>query len=73
METIDRQFKPNTHEERSVEQDKNQRQSPIQYVSTWQRKNNRKRTKGRHTQYVTKIIDGTFPPILYTVCIKHNQ
>ena len=37
------------------------------------RKNNRRNTKARITQYITALDDSIFPPVIYRKCIKHLQ
>jgi hypothetical protein len=51
----------------------NQRQKDVNYSNKPPRKNNRKNTKGRHTQYITCQKGTSFPPVFHTKCIKHQS
>ena len=41
------------------------------YKAPSSRKNNRKRTRGRKTQYVAAYDFSTWPPKIFRKCIKH--
>jgi len=62
-------FKHRTQEERRI---KNRQKEKI-YITGPKRKNNRKNTNSRHTQYIREQIPGIFPPKFRTKCIKHDS
>ena len=64
----DRVFPTKTVISQSINKEDEQHSS-VRSVSA--RKNNRKNTKARLTQYVTRLVDGVFPPQIRNKCIKH--
>lgn len=56
--------------ERHIEQADQRLLNLIPKLPAKKRKNNRKNTRGRNTQYIRQIVKGTFPPVFITKCIK---
>jgi hypothetical protein len=55
----------------TIKEEKKQKEKIVINSLFKRRKNNRKNTKGRYTQFVQCIDDSVFPPVLFTRTIKH--
>ena len=52
-------------------QEAKQRYESGYFGSKRQRKNNRKNTRSRKTQFITCLVKGSFPPMFNVKCVKH--